>query len=158
MNTAGGYSSTLTDITSQLPPAGETFMEMGLESWFVDQSIVELCLGTGPECNGRPQEALLSARGWWPTANGAPTVTEGQFYAMKFGPGGEDMFRPVGDPLPVALESFGPSGVEVQLTFSLHALNQDLTSVYDRFIFALRNDAGDLIATGPGSMVIRESF
>ncbi len=73
--------------------------------------------------------------------------TEGQLYAMKFGPGGEEMFRQVGDPIAVVIQPFGMSGWEVQLSATYNAVDEGLTENYDRFFWGLRSTAGDVYAT-----------
>ena len=155
VNTAGGYSSNFVDITSQLPPAGQTFAQSQLESWFPDQTLTQLCLEAGPQCNGKPTSATVSARGWVPDADGYPQFQEGQLLAMKYGPGGVEMFRPLGDPVPVTIQPFGGFGHEVQLS-KVISIDQDaLTEYYVGFAWGLKNAVGDLYVTETWTADIR---
>jgi outer membrane receptor protein involved in Fe transport len=153
LNSAGLIGESLLDISSYLPNPGTPFFSSGAQSWFPDQASTSICNPMGGDCQGVPSMRMVSARGWWPEANGTPTLTEGQLMARKTLPDGRRTFTTLGDPVDLDHVPFS-GGFEIQARLNIDAALLGLNEQYDGLSWAVRNDAGDLSMTDFWPLVV----
>ena len=148
----GLWSENLVDNTDYLPTAGPLFSEGQIVSWFADQTMTNLSVIPEP---GYSLSDVVSCRGWTPIGNGFPEYTEGQLLAMKYGPGGVEMFRPLLRG-PVEIVPFGSSGHEVQ--FSATVTANDFTKHEVGAACALKGQLGTWFVTDTWTLSVKKDF
>jgi hypothetical protein len=77
---------------------------------------------------------------------------------MKYGPEDVEMWRPVGDPIPVEIVPFGDSGHEVQLSRSIHITEDNFTEYENKLAWALRGLGGGWYVGEPWSLGVNYDF
>jgi hypothetical protein len=152
VNMVGRWSENLVDNTAYLPAPGPLFSNSQLSSWFPGQTETNLCAVPEPGC---PFSIDVMAMGWVEIAKGYPEFTEGQLLAMKYGPGGVEMFRPVWEG-PVDIVPFGSSGHEVQLHATVTA--EDFTEYETKATFAVKGLSGSWYLTRTWDLTVTKDF